>query len=209
MPRHAKPVNPTTPAGQPTLESFLSKASNGDRKAFLEIYDCMAPRILGVINRILGAGAQSERILEDVFADLWSASRSLAGGETSVAAWLMLRARSAALYELSRRPGAGDRGSPRQPLLADGSAGMLSWLPATESIRRLEQRRPLLVKVLSQLPREQLKALELVVFEGCAENEVADRLHEPLAKTRAELRAAARFLRHRRRAVVGSWGVNI
>jgi RNA polymerase sigma-70 factor, ECF subfamily len=208
MPRRAKPATEAVHANQAILETLLSKAATGDREAFLEIYDRMAPRVLGVIDRILGGGgAPSERVLEGVFAQLWTAARQLSGAKESVAAWLTFRARSAALRTL--RTGDASPEPPGHRPVSEEPDSLPGWMPDAESISRIEQRRPLLVKVLGQLPNEQLKALELVVFEGRIESEVAERLHEPLARTRAELRAAARFLRHRRRAVVGSWGVNI
>jgi RNA polymerase sigma-70 factor (ECF subfamily) len=198
MPRRAK----SAPAASIfDLESLLSKASTGDRDAFIEIYDRMAARVLGVIRRILEDSAQSEQVLEDVFAGLWRESRAGWDGEASVAAWLMFRARRAAL---DRR--AGRTTSRAKPAI---SCEGVAWVPGAEAIRRIEQRRPLLAKVLSQLPREQLESLDLVVFSGRAEDEVAEQLHQPLAKVKSELRAAARFLRHRRHAVVGSWAVNI
>jgi len=205
MPRRAKPASAAPAAAIFDLENLLSLAANGDREAFAAIYDRMAPRILGVIERILGGSGPGEQVLEDVFVKLWNASRALAGSETSVAAWLTFRARAAALDRLAGRAARSSRRRESgSPLLATAA-----WLPDAEAIRRMEQRRPLLSKVLGQLPRDQFKALELVVFEGRAETEVADQLREPLAKVRAELRAAARFLRHRRRAVVGTWAVNI
>jgi RNA polymerase sigma-70 factor (ECF subfamily) len=198
MPRRAKSADA---ASILDLESLLSKASKGDRDSFMEIYDCMAPRVLGVIVRILSDSAASEQVLEDVFAQLWRESRSGWNGEASVAAWLVLRARRAAL---NRR--AGRMSSSARPAV---SPDRMAWVPDAGAIRRIEQRRPLLSKVLKQLPREQSESLDLVVFGGHAEDEVAEQLHQPLAKVKSELRAAARFLRHRRHAVVGSWAVNI
>ena len=203
MPRRAKPAS--APSAAIDAEDLLSLAGNGDREAFAAIYDRLAPGILGVIERILGGSGAGEQVLEEVFAELWNVSRALAGSGTSVAAWLTFRARGAALDRLAAR-------TPRSSRRRDSGNSLTAtaaWIPDAGSIRRMERRRPLLSKVLGQLPREQFKALELIVFEGRVETEVADQLREPLAKVRAELRAAARFLRHRRRAVVGEWAVNI
>lgn len=207
MPRRANPPSAALQGTEATPESLLSRASSGDREAFLEIYDRLAPRILGVIERILGGAGPSEQVLEEVFAELWSGARSFSGSGTSVAAWLTFRARIVALDR--RSSGANPVSGTSRRRRESASASVTTGLPDAEAIRRIEQRRPLLAKVLGQLPREQLRALELVVFEGRSETEVADHLREPLAKVKAELRAAVRFLRHRRRAVVGSWAVNI
>jgi DNA-directed RNA polymerase specialized sigma24 family protein len=59
------------------------------------------------------------------------------------------------------------------------------------------------------MPSPQSRALELAVLRGFTEVEIAQELGEPLGKTRTTLRAAITFLRHRRRAVVGTWTANI
>ena len=84
-----------------------------------------------------------------------------------------------------------------------------AWLPSPQAIVRLEGRRELLKKVLNQLPKPQREALELAVFEGYTEEEIAAKLGEPLGKVKSGLRAGMRFLRHRLRAVTGTWAANI
>ena len=86
---------------------------------------------------------------------------------------------------------------------------LFSRLPRPEEIARLEERRELLKKVVNQLPQPQRYALELAVFEGYTEAEIAEKLGEPLGRVQAALRAGMRFLRHRLRAVMGTWAANI
>jgi len=125
MPRRAKPASAAPAAAIFDLENLLSLAANGDREAFAAIYDRMAPRILGVIERILGGSGPGEQVLEDVFVKLWNASRALAGSETSVAAWLTFRARAAALDRLAGRAARSSRRRESgSPLLATAA-----WLP--------------------------------------------------------------------------------
>jgi RNA polymerase sigma-70 factor (ECF subfamily) len=105
------------------------------------------------------------------------------------------------------------RGEQKLPPLARSQPDPLqksfAWLPRSEEIARLEERRDLLRKVVNQLPKPQRHALELAVFEGHPEAEIAAKLGEPLGRVRAVLRAGMRFLRHRQRAVLGTWAVNI
>jgi RNA polymerase sigma-70 factor (ECF subfamily) len=82
-------------------------------------------------------------------------------------------------------------------------------VPGGKQITLLEQRSELLKKVIKQLPSHQRQALELAVFDGYTEGEIAQKLGEPLGKVKAELRGAMGFLRHRRRAVMGTWAANI
>jgi DNA-directed RNA polymerase specialized sigma24 family protein len=84
-----------------------------------------------------------------------------------------------------------------------------AWIPFPEEVARVDERLDLLQKVINQLPNPQREALELSVFGGCSEEEIARELDEPLGKVRTALCAAVTFLRHRRRAVVGIWAANI
>ncbi len=189
-------------------EALLAQAAAGNCAAFAAVYDRFAPHVLGIIERILADADASEQVLEEVFVRLWKEAPRVVRAQVSVAAWLLLTARTLAVDRLRRRsrtasPGSESRGVGGFP------NDSLSWIPDARAIGRLEERRVLLRKVLGQLPRPQLKSLELVVFAGRAETELAVELGEPLARVRSELRAATRFLRHRRRAVVGSWSVDI
>jgi len=85
----------------------------------------------------------------------------------------------------------------------------IAWLPQPSEVTRIDDRLVLLCKVIDQLPKPQRQALELAVFDGLNENEIAAELGEPLGKVRTSLRAALTFVKHRRRAVCGSWAANI
>jgi DNA-directed RNA polymerase specialized sigma24 family protein len=73
----------------------------------------------------------------------------------------------------------------------------------------INDRLALLYKVIDQLPKPQRQVLELAVFAGLSESEIAAEMSEPLGKVQRSLRAAVTFVKHRRRAVCGTWSANI
>jgi RNA polymerase sigma-70 factor (ECF subfamily) len=85
----------------------------------------------------------------------------------------------------------------------------MAWLPQPKEITLIDARLVLLHKVIDQLPKPQRQALELAVFGGLSETEIATAMGEPLGKVRTSLRAAVTFVKHRRRAVCGTWAANI
>jgi RNA polymerase sigma-70 factor (ECF subfamily) len=85
----------------------------------------------------------------------------------------------------------------------------LAWLPQPKEIQLIDHRLVLLHKAINQLPKPQRQALELAVFGGLRESEIAAEMGEPLGKVRTSLRAAVTFIKHRRRAVSGIWAANI
>jgi RNA polymerase sigma-70 factor (ECF subfamily) len=84
-----------------------------------------------------------------------------------------------------------------------------AWLPQPKEITLIDSRLILLYKVIDQLPKPQRQALELAVFGGLSESEIAAEMGEPLGKAQRSLRAAVTFVKHRRRAVCGTWAANI
>ena len=84
-----------------------------------------------------------------------------------------------------------------------------AWLPQPKEIALIDDRLVLLYKVIDQLPEPQRQALELAVFGGLSESEIAAEVGEPLGKVQRSLRAAVTFVKHRRRAVCGTWAANI
>jgi RNA polymerase sigma-70 factor (ECF subfamily) len=84
-----------------------------------------------------------------------------------------------------------------------------AWVPQPREITLIDDRLNLLHKVINQLPKPQREALELAVFAGLSETEIAAQTGEPLGKVQRSLRAAVTFVKHRRRAVCGTWAANI
>jgi len=104
----------------------------------------------------------------------------------------------------ARKPGAAKAGP---AVLMDQLP--FTWLPQPKEISFLDERLVLLHKVIAQLPKSQREALELAVFGGLSESEIAVETGEPLGKVQRSLRAAITFVKHRRRAVCGTWAANI
>ena len=210
-----------------TTEDLLGRVRKRDRQALGELYDRYAPSLRGITLRILTQRDTADRAVQEAFLHLWEAvtpassraapkamppasthaipdSLPLHGPQgSSAAAWLTFQARAAALARLRAA-----RGADALPDL-ELNGHIVSWLPRTEEVELVDRRRDLLQKILRQLPKAQRELLEKLVFEGWHEAEIAEKQGEPLAKVKSDVRAAMRFLRHRLRAVMGTWGANI
>jgi len=196
-------------------EDLLGRVRKRDRQALGELYDRYAPSLRGMTLRILTQRDTADRAVQEAFLHLWEAvalvsPRAVRDGEpldgpqrTSAAAWLTLQARATALARLRAA-----RGAEAVPEL-ELNGQVVSWLPRTEEVELVDRRRDLLQKILQQLPKAQRELLEKLVFQGWRETEIAEKQGEPLAKVQSDVRAAMRFLRHRLRAVMGTWGANI
>ena len=192
-----------TPA--PTAQELLARAAARDEIAFGELFDRAAPGVLGLLLRILPDRAIAEDVLQDVFLRVWIDARRWSKENVSVDAGIIVLARAKAVDRLriQRQLPARVTGK-TEPMLK-----FYSWLPRPAEIVLLDGRRDLFRKVINQLPKPQRQALELAVFDGLTEIEIAEKLGEPLAKVRSGLVAALRFIRHRLAAVMRTWAANI
>lgn len=192
-------------AKEMTAEALLARVAEHDKAALGELYNRYAPGLLGIVLRILPDRSGVEEVVEGVFVRLWTGAKPFSSEGGSVAAWLLLAARADAV----------DRRRAARKLLRvarakpDPLEKTLAWLPRPAAVSTIDRRHELLKKVIVQLPKPQREALELALFEGLTETEIAKKLNEPLGKVQSGLRGGMRFLRHRLRAVMGTWSAEI
>ncbi len=188
-----------------SAEELLDRVAGRNEDALAELYDHFAPGILGLLLRILPDRAMAESVLQDVFLRLWVDARRWSRERVSVSAGLVFLARAKAVDRLRTERHLAARTSGRDEPLPK----FYSWMPRPADIGLLDGRRDLFKKVINQLPKPQREALEMAVFDGYTETEIAEKLGEPLAKVRSGLLAGVGFVRHRLAAVMRTWAANI
>ena len=188
-----------------TAEQLVAGVAERDAKMLGKLYDQSAPQLLGVISRIVTGRAAALEILREVFIGLWKDARRIQAGGTDVMAWLMLDARARAIDRRRQDDGF----PPAAHAFLKSLLRSTSWLPGAEEISRVAARRALLEKIVRRLPSSQNSLVELAIFKGQTEAEMAEHFQQPLSRIENELRAGLRFLRHRLRAVLGTWTADI
>lgn len=181
------------------------KMSRRDESMLGQVYDEIAPRLYGMISEIVPDPATALEILQETFIRLWKDARRLDLDRVSAKVWLTLEARARAVDRRRREGNLDPRALPRLQSLLKSSA----WLPGPEEIAQVEERRRLLDRIARGLPRSQTRLVELAVFKGYTETEIAQQLGLPPGRIEGELRAALRFLRHRLGAVLRTWTADI
>ena len=225
-------------------EELLGRVADREVEALESLYEDLAPKLMGLLTRILSARPDAEGALQEVFLRLWKEAPGIARTKGSLAAWLVLTSRHIALKRLRAQRTVGAR--PTQSPLGQGrtkeekasgksavsarkqdkprerrstksgsetlsflSAFPQLWMPRPGDIALADARLGLLQRAFNQMPKPQYVALELAVFDGYTESEIAAQLGEPMGKVSAGLRAAFTFLRHRQHAVLGTWTADI
>lgn len=170
---------PTDPG---TLEAQLVASSFGDASAFAALYEGAAPRIYGLVCRILGDVHQAEEVTQEVFLELWQTSSRFDPGRGSALSWVMTLAHRRAVdrvrsSEAGRRRDATDvelrRTTPYDQTVAAAHASL-----EAQTVRT----------ALATLPVQQRQALELAYFGGHSHSEISRMLKVPLGTAKTRIR---------------------
>jgi RNA polymerase sigma-70 factor, ECF subfamily len=176
-----------------------------DGSVEVEFVNRFAPILFGMLVQILKNQQEAEAVVEDVFQRFWSKQLDCRDDHASSdEAWLALVARLAAMQ---KRQGGKTASALRQCLNTISSTA--SWVAKDARVRRLDEKRDLLRKALSQLSKRQGELLRMALLEGKTLEEISTKTGEPLARVRAEQTAALMFLRHRFNVVLGTWVANL
>lgn len=165
-----------------TVVGLLSAVAHGDRRAFGELYELLAPQLLGVAMRILRRRDLAEDALQEAFVKVWTQAARYDPARGAAIAWLVVMVRRCAIDRLRRSPPVGPGLDELSP---DEVSQRLSVDPAasfefSEDIRRC----------LDQLSDEHRKALLLTYTLGLTHEELARRLGVPLGTAKSWVRRA-------------------
>lgn len=188
-----------------TAEQLVAGVAEHNVEMLSRLYDQYAPRLLGIISAVVEDRAAAQEVLQEVFAGLWKDARRVQPGRGSVLVWLMLDARARAVDRQRKEERLGPEAHARLKFLLRSP----SWLPRPDEVSQIDTRRALLNKIVRRLPSSQNRMVEWAILKGATETEMAGDVGQPPARIEGELRASLRFLRHRLRAVLGTWTADI
>lgn len=179
----------------------LSRIAAQDRAAFRALYAQVAPKLLGVLLRILRDRAEAEDALQEVFTRIWLNARKFDPAKGRAMIWLLTIARNHAIDRLRARPaargarlesgplrGADGDGPDLVDTLPDPGPGAEAQLTARGEMGRV-------VACFGELPPDRAAAVRGAYLEGLSYADLAERHGVPLNTMRTWLRRALIALR--------------
>ncbi|WP_199719215.1 sigma-70 family RNA polymerase sigma factor [Cryobacterium melibiosiphilum] len=166
----------------PTKEELLGRVAQGDQAAFGDLYDQVAPRVLGLVKRLLVDHAQSEEVTQEIFLEIWQTATRYEAGRGGASTWIMTMAHRRAVDRIRSSQAGRDR---------DTKIGIRDLAVAYDHVAetvevRIEHER--VEKAMSRLTQLQRQAVSLAYYGGYSHSEVADMLHIPLGTVKTRLR---------------------
>ncbi len=189
-------INPVTEAktnNQDHEIELLRRISEGDRAAFAEFYDLYSTLLFSVAIKILHDQKEAEDVLQDVFVQIWEKAKVFDAKLGKPSSWAMTFVRNKAIDRI--------RASQRRARLVEtATAEIVPSQPdcptANESVCGREKADVIRTAVVG-LPVEQRQAIEMAFFSGLTQNEISERLREPLGTIKARIRRGMLKLREK------------
>jgi RNA polymerase sigma-70 factor (ECF subfamily) len=163
----------------------IREMAAGNPSALAAVYDRHASVVYSLALRIVGEESEAEDVVQEVFAQAWRQAGRYDTSRGSVVAWLLIMTRTRGIDRLRARQSRPDRATVSDDLLLEQMAAPAQdpamHIAAAEDAVRVR-------RALGELPLLQRAAIELAFFEGMTQQEIADRLEQPLGTVKTRIR---------------------
>ncbi len=164
--------------------ALLERVRAGDQTAMAALFDRYGSMIYSTALRVLGDSGHAEDIMQEILFQLWRHPGDFVQRRGSLGGWLMVVTRNRSIDVLRRRKPAE---SPDEVVLVANTN------LASETERNILMEKVRLV--VTNLPPEQQRSLELAFFEGLTHPEIAEKTGTPLGTVKTRIRSALISLR--------------
>ncbi len=183
-----------------TDEDLLVQMAAGGREAFVALYDRFAPRVFGLLLKLIPNRAEAEDVLQEVMWEIWRKADRYDPAVGAAQTWILLTARSRAIDAVRRMRRTGDL---TQAAGQDRRAQLDAGHDSGEG-KRSDGNEPL-AGALSRLPEEQQTAIRLAFVHGLTRQEIAEAMGVPIGTVKTRISLGIRKLNEAARA--GGQGV--
>lgn len=168
---------------------LVAATAAGDERAFEQLYDLLAPRVHGLVLRVVRDPAQSEEVTQEVFLDLWRNAHQIDPGRGSPLGWILTLAHRRAVDRVRSAQAA--RRRDHLDLVRDPRRDHDQTLEQVQVSLDSERVR----SAMASLTELQRRAIELAYFGGYTHTQVAAALDIPLGTAKSRIRDALLRLR--------------
>jgi RNA polymerase sigma-70 factor (ECF subfamily) len=174
-------------------EELMQRLHHRDTRAFEAIFDRYGDLVYSTALRVLRDPHLAEDVSQEIFVRLWRKPESYVAERGRFLTWLISVTRNRAVDEVRSR-GRRQRHETASPEEQERE------LPASDSIdpalnAQLAEQARIVRAALAELPPEQREIIELAYFGGLTQQEISDRLDQPLGTVKTRIRLGMQKLR--------------
>jgi RNA polymerase sigma-70 factor, ECF subfamily len=170
---------------------LLRQIAAGDRAAFEKFYDQHSTLMFSVACKILNNSTEAEDVLQETFVQIWEKAERFDPKLGKASSWVATLVRNKAIDRI--------RASQRRIRLADEADAELAVAgEAPDTANEIcygHDKAKLIQSAMVGLPAEQRQAIQLAYFSGLTQDEISQKLREPLGTIKARIRRGLLKLR--------------
>ena len=185
---------PAQPKSDSVIEEacLVARSGAGDRRAFRELYGRYSAPLFSLAVRMLGDSGEAEEAVQDAFLKIWRNAASFDPSRSRPFTWAVTLTRRTCIDHLRKR-GRRPANLPlpsEEVLAAEGVAGR----DARAAAEDLDDR-ALVSEALSGISPGQRGALEMALYTGMTQSEIAQHLGQPVGTVKSWIRRGLLNLR--------------
>ena len=170
---------------------LLEATGRKDRDGFRQLHERYAGVLFSAAYQVLNDPAEAEDVLQDVFVQIWDKAHLYDRSRGKPLTWALTLTRNKSIDRLrsaQRRHRLKDEVEKETAVIEQRGAGGAQ--AGGDSVERVYSREmnTLVRNAVLQLSNEQRQAIEMAFFGGLTQNEIAQRLDEPLGTVKARIR---------------------
>ena len=178
--RDTDPMIDETPATR--LQNLLARTATGDKLAFSDLYDEVAPRVFGLVRRLLVDHSQSEEVTQEIFLEIWQTASRFDPNKGGATTWILTMAHRRAVDRVRASQSSRDR---------DVKIGIRDYQNDYDNVStsvevKVEHER--VEKAMGRLTELQRQAIQLSYYGGYSNSEVAEILSVPIGTVKTRIR---------------------
>jgi RNA polymerase sigma-70 factor (ECF subfamily) len=174
-------------------EELMQRLAYRDLVAFRALYDRYGNLVYSAALRVVRDAQIAEDMVQEIFLRIWRKPESYVAQRGRFATWLTSVTRNRAVDEIRAR-GRRFRHETASPEEQERELPAADQNDPALTAERSDQRR-LILAALAQIPAEQRQIIELAYFGGLTQQEIADRLSQPLGTVKTRIRLGMQKLR--------------
>jgi RNA polymerase sigma-70 factor (ECF subfamily) len=164
--------------------TLLALVERGDEGAMASLFDRYSKVVYSVALRVLHDPASAEDVLQEIFMQVWRSPERFVATRGSLGGWLAVVSRNRSIDALRRK-------RPTESVDEMALASPYNLGDEAERNVMMEKARA----VISGLPLEQRKTLEMAFFDGLTHSEIAEMTGDPLGTVKTRIRSGLLSLR--------------
>jgi RNA polymerase sigma-70 factor (ECF subfamily) len=174
-------------------EELMERLFDRDVGAFQALYERYGNLVYSTCLRVVRDGPIAEDLVQEIFLRLWRKPERYVAQKGRFSTWLTSVTRNRAVDEVRAR-GRRFRHETASPEEQEREFPAPEQYDPSMTAEMSDQRR-LIVAALAGLPLEQRQAIQLAYFGGLTQQEIAERLGQPLGTVKTRIRLGMQKLR--------------